>query len=88
MEDFEYTKRIKLVDPEQATGELREIFDDIERARGKGKITSVFTALAKAPEYLKAHWMYNVADKTVHKISIEMKEMISVAVSVAVGCKV
>ena len=88
MEDFEYTKRIKLVDPERATGELRELFDDIERVRGKGKITPVFTALANAPEYLKAHWMYNVADKTVHKISIKMKEMISVAVSVAVGCKV
>ena len=88
MKDFEYSKRIKLVDPEKATEEVREIFDDIERVRGKGKITPVFMALANAPEYLKAHWIYNVADKTEHKISIKMKEMISVAVSVAVGCKV
>lgn len=88
MEEFEITKRIKVVDPEKATGELRKIFDDIERVRGKGKITAVFRALGVAPEYLRAHWMYNVADKTEHKISIKMKEMISAAVSVAVGCKV
>ncbi len=88
MEEFEYTKRIKLADPAKATGELREIFDEIERVRGKGKITPVFRALGNAPEYLRAHWMYNVADKTMHNISIKMKEMISVAVSVALGCKV
>ncbi len=88
MEEFEITKRIQVVDPEKATGELREIFDDIERVRGKGKITAVFRAMGVAPEYLKAHWMYNVADKTKHKISIKMKEMISTAVSTAVGCKV
>ena len=88
MENFEYTKRIKLVDPEKATGELGEIYDEIEKVRGKGKITPVFMALANAPEYLKAHWMYNVADKTKHRISIKTKEMISAAVSVVLGCKV
>lgn len=87
MAEFEFTKRIKLVDPEKTTGELREIFDEIEQVRGKGKITPVFKALGNASEYLRAHWMYNVADKTKHKISIKMKEMISVAVSVALGCK-
>lgn len=88
MEEFEITRRIKVVDPEKATGELRKIFDEIEQVRGKGKITAVFRSLALAPEYLKAHWMYNVADKTEHKISVKMKEMISAAVSVGVGCKV
>jgi len=87
MDEFEFTKRIKLTDPEKTTGELREIFEDIERVRGKGKITPVFRALGNAPEYLRAHWLYNVADKTNHRISIKMKEMISVAVSVALGCK-
>lgn len=87
MTEFEYTKRIKLADPEKSSGELREIFEEIERVRGKGKITPVFKALGNAPEYLRAHWLYNVADKTKHNISGKMKEMISAAVSVVLGCK-
>jgi alkylhydroperoxidase/carboxymuconolactone decarboxylase family protein YurZ len=80
--------RVKLIDPQSAVGEIREIYDDIERVRGKGKIAPIFMALANVPEYLKAHWEYNRADKrTGSRITNRTKEMISIVVSVALGCR-
>jgi len=81
--------RVRFIEPKQASGEVRKIFDEIEEMRGKGKISSVFQTLAIVPEYLKAQWEYNKANELQkrRKLSLKTKDMISVAVAMALGCK-
>ena len=42
--------RVRFIEPKQATGEVRKIFDEIEEIRGKGKISYVFQTLATVPD--------------------------------------
>lgn len=80
--------RVRLVEVAEAPDAVRSIYDEIEAVRGPGKVTPVFKALANIPEYLRAHWEYNKANNRKGKLTKKTKEMISVAVSVALGCKV
>ena len=47
---------IHLVDPAAATGLVREVFDDVERVRGKGRVSNLLRGYAAHPELLKANW--------------------------------
>lgn len=48
--------RIKLVSPEEATGKVKEIFDEIEQARGKGRVSNLFRAYANHLPSLELNW--------------------------------
>jgi uncharacterized peroxidase-related enzyme len=81
--------RIKLIDSNEASDRARQVFKEIEEIRGEGKVSVPFRALANVPEYLRAHWEYTKANKREgSRVTNKTKEMISVVVSVALGCKV
>ncbi len=48
--------RIKLVEIDQARGEVKEVFDDIQKIRGEGRVSNLFKGYAISPELLKANW--------------------------------
>lgn len=81
--------RIKLIDPNEASDRVRQLFNEIEEVRGEGKVSVPFRALANIPEYLRAHWEYTKASKREgNRVTNKTKEMISIVVSVTFGCKV
>ena len=47
---------VKLIEPENATGKVKEIFDDITKTRGGDKINNIWKALANDPDLLDATW--------------------------------
>ncbi len=47
---------IDLVPPEQATGARKELYDALERVRGKGRVSNLFKAYAAFPELGKVNF--------------------------------
>ena len=71
--------RVKALEPQEADGSCRELFDDFIRERGA--VPNMFRTLAHAPEMLKtvfAHFRSVMANGAVET---RVKEMIAVRVS-------
>lgn len=47
---------IKLTPVEEATGALKELYDEVERVRGKGRVSNLFKAYGAFPELAKANF--------------------------------
>ena len=47
---------VKLIEPEEAKGKVKEIFDDISNARGGDKVNNIWKALANDPDLLESTW--------------------------------
>ena len=48
--------RIKLVEIDQAHGDVKNVYDDIQKVRGEGRVSNLFRGYAVSPEILKANW--------------------------------
>ena len=48
--------RIKLVEIDQARGEVKEVFNDIQKIRGERRVSNLFKGYAISPAILKANW--------------------------------
>lgn len=48
--------RITLVDPHQARGRIREIFDEVEAVRGPGRVSNLLRAYANHLPSLESNW--------------------------------
>lgn len=48
--------RIRLVDPREARGRVREIFDEVEAARGPGRVSNLLRAYANHLPSLESTW--------------------------------
>lgn len=77
--------RISLPDPATATGELKEIFDEIEKAAGK--VGNIWRAYGVKPALLRATWERRKALMTRGELRGELREGIALAVSEANGCE-
>ena len=47
--------RIRLVDPREARGRVKEIFDEIEAMRGPGRVSNLLRAYANHPPSLESN---------------------------------
>jgi hypothetical protein len=47
--------RIKIIEPEEANEQVKAVYKDMERVRGKGNIGMQYKAYANLPEVLAAH---------------------------------
>ena len=47
---------VKLIEPEDAEGKVKEIYDDISKTRGGDKVNNIWKALANDPDLLEATW--------------------------------
>lgn len=76
---------IKTIDEPEASGALKDIYDDISRKAGA--VGNVLKIHSLAPDVLKAHLaIYQAAMHAPGDLSQAQREMIAVAVSAANDC--
>ena len=78
---------VKLIEPEESTGKVKEIFDDISNTRGGDKVNNIWKALANDPDLLESTW--NRIKKVMAPGALDSvtKELIYIAVSIVNGCE-
>jgi uncharacterized peroxidase-related enzyme len=78
--------RIKVIEPEEATGRLKEIYDDLVKKRGK--LADVHKIQSLRPESIVDHMdLYMEIMFTKSELSRAEREMVAVVVSAANGCE-
>jgi alkylhydroperoxidase/carboxymuconolactone decarboxylase family protein YurZ len=78
--------RVRYVEIEEAEGLVREVYEDIQRVRGRGRVSNLFKSYAHFPELLKANWEQSKAVMSDGALSHRFKEGLAVAISAANGC--
>ena len=78
---------VKLISDEEATGKVRELYDEIKAKLGTDFVPNLYRAMASNPEYLEANWRKDQAVMGESKrLDTLTKEMIAVAVSAVNAC--
>ena len=79
---------IKMVEEDEATDEVKEVYDDIKSTLGTDFIPNMYKLMAPNPPYLEANW------RKVKAVMVEpgeldrlTKEIIAVAVSATNSCE-
>ena len=79
---------IKLITEEEATGRVKEIFEEIKETLEIDFVPNVYRAMAPIPEYLDAQWNKTRAImRRPGKLDKLTREIIAVAVSAVNGCR-
>jgi hypothetical protein len=73
--------RVRLVQSAEAQADVKEVFEDIERVRGKGRVSNLFKGYAISPAVLKANWERMKAIIGGGVLSRKLKESIMVALA-------
>ncbi len=79
---------IKMISEEEATGRVKEIFEDIKTHLGIDFVPNLYKVMASKPGYLEANWN-KVKTVMVEPGNLDRltKEIIAVAVSAVQGCE-
>jgi alkylhydroperoxidase/carboxymuconolactone decarboxylase family protein YurZ len=77
-----------MVPEEEATGRVKEIYDEIKEALGIDFVPNMYKVMAPNPTYLEANWhKIQAVMKRPGKLDPLTKEIIAVAVSAVSGCR-
>lgn len=79
---------IKLISEDEATGKVKEIFDEIKSQLEIDFVPNLYRSMASKPAYLEANWN-KVKTVMVEKGKLDRltKEIIAVAVSAVLGSR-
>jgi len=79
---------IKMISEEEATGKVKEIYEDIKTRLGIDFVPNLYKVMASKPGYLEANWN-KVQEVMIQpgKLDRLTKEIIAVAVSAVQGCE-
>ncbi len=77
---------VKLINYEEATPSVKEVFDDIKATRNVADVNNFWKALANQPENLKRVWQSVKEVMGNGEIDSMTKEMIYIAVSIMNNC--
>jgi alkylhydroperoxidase/carboxymuconolactone decarboxylase family protein YurZ len=79
---------IRMIPEDEATGRVKEIYEDIKQTLGIGFVPNLYRVMAAKPGYLEANW------NKVKAVMVEpgrldrmTKEIIAVTVSAVLGCE-
>jgi len=78
---------VPLVSEEEATGKVREIYDDIKATKEIDFVPHIWQALATHPEHLELCWTRLKAIMSPGRLDVRTKEIIALAVSVTNSCR-
>ena len=81
------TAIVKMVEYEEATPEVREVYDDILEARGIGFIPNFWKTIARHSPTLSRTWYTLNENMAPGRLDPLTKEMIAIAVSATNGCE-
>jgi uncharacterized peroxidase-related enzyme len=76
-----------LIEEAEATGKVREVFDDIKRTKEIDFVPDIWRALANNPEHLEATWTKLKSIMRPGRLDMLTKEIIALAVSITNGCE-
>jgi AhpD family alkylhydroperoxidase len=77
---------VPFVEEADATGVVKEIYDDIKASRSLAEVPNFWKAIAHHPDYLKAEWQKLKSLMSTGLLDRKVKEMIAVAVSATNAC--
>ena len=79
---------IEMVAEEDATGKVKEIYQEIKGQLGIDFVPNLYKTMAVNPAYLEANWnKVNAVMSTEGKLDRQTKEIVAVAVSAVNGCQ-
>ena len=79
---------IKLIAEEDASGRVKEIYEDIKNTLGIDFVPNMYRAMAPRPGFLEANWNKVKAVMTASgRLDRLTREIIAVAVSAVSGCR-
>ena len=78
---------IKLIPEEEATGKVKEIYQEIKDTLGIDFVPNMYKTMASKPAYLEAQWRRSQAIMGPGKLDKLTKEIVAVAVSAVMGCE-
>ena len=78
---------IKMIAETEATGKVREVYEDIMKTHGIDFVPNMYKVMAAKPDYLEANWnRIKTVMQESGKLDKLTKEIIAVAVSAVMGC--
>ena len=77
----------RYISEEEATGKVKEIYDEIKAARGLAKVPNFWKTIALNPDYLEVTWNNLKTVIKPGKLDRVTKEIIAVAVSATNNCE-
>ena len=78
---------VDVVEENEATGQVKEVYEDIKRILGIDFIPNMYKAMANNPEYLNATWAKVQAVMARQgKLDSKTKDIIALTVSIMTGC--
>ena len=77
---------LRPVSEEEATGKVKEVFDDIKATKEIDFIPKFWQALAVNPDHLEATWHKLKVVMKPGKLDLLTKEIIALSVSITNGC--
>ena len=79
---------IKMVPEEEATGKVKDIYEEIKSRLGIDFVPNLYRVMASKPDYLEANWnKVKVVMIEPGKLDRLTKEIVAVAVSAVQGCE-
>jgi alkylhydroperoxidase family enzyme len=78
--------RIKLTEIHEAEGELKALYDEIQRVRGQGRVSNLFKGYGAFPALAKANFDRLQVLMTRGTLSGKLKESIMMAAAQINGC--
>ena len=76
---------IEMVTEEEATGKVKEIYEDIKQKLGIDFVPNLYRSMSAKPEYLEANWNRSQMVMKPGKLDKLTKEVIALAVSAVNG---
>ena len=80
--------RVELITEQQATGRVREIYEDIKVTMGWEFVPQTFQLIAHNPDHLESYWEYYKLTMAPGLLDIKTKKIIAYIVSAMNNCGV
>ena len=80
--------RVELVTEQQATGRVKEIYEDIKATMGWELVPQTFQLVAHNPDHLEAYWKHYKLTMTDGLLDLKTKKIIAYIVSAMNNCGV
>jgi alkylhydroperoxidase/carboxymuconolactone decarboxylase family protein YurZ len=79
---------IKLINEEEASGKVKDIYEEIKSKLGIDFVPNMYKVMASKPDFLEINWnKIKTVMNSSGKLDSLTKEIIAVAVSATMGCQ-
>ena len=80
--------RVELITEQQATGRVKEIYEDIKETMGWEFVPQTFQLVAHNPEHLESYWQNYKQVMSPGRLDLKTKKLIAYIVSAMNNCGV